>query len=141
MTEDEVEVVAEALARAAGMTWHAGRETATPPRIVLDRYRDRARTAIATVDRLRRARTSCLQDNAAAGRMGEAPPDPSVIPGAVVYYSPDGDRRDYACRVVKIEGSRAYLQPIIKACTGWISIERVSAPVPDPVPEAAPGAE
>ena len=29
------------------------------------------------------------------------------------------------CRVVEIEGNRAYLAPILRACTEWVSIEHL----------------
>ncbi|MBM6596313.1 hypothetical protein [Microvirga pudoricolor] len=135
MTEDEIEVVAEALAKAAGMAWCSGYGRTSPQRLVSERYRDRARTAIATIDRLRQNREApCRQDNAAFEEdgSGDTLPRPPVKLGAMVIYKPHGDRRGYSCRVVKIEGSRAYLQPIIKACTGWISIENLGAVSPEP---------
>ncbi len=52
MTEDEVEVVAPELAKAGGVGWYPGRERG-PLKHVVNRYRDRARLAIATLDRLR----------------------------------------------------------------------------------------
>jgi len=55
MTEEEVEVVAEELARIGGTSWYPGREKGILLRIVSDRYRDRARVAIAALDRLRAA--------------------------------------------------------------------------------------
>ena len=46
MTEDEVEVVAAELAKAGGVAWYPGRERG-PLKHVVNRYRDRARLAIA----------------------------------------------------------------------------------------------
>src|ERR1044071_4203616 len=109
MTEDEIEVVAEALAKAAGMTWCVDRDRASLQKLVSDRYRDRARTAIATIDRLRTRSAPYLQDNGGSDEdsSGEVVPRPPVRLGATVIYRPHGDRRGYSCRVVKIEGSRA----------------------------------
>src|SRR4028118_256494 len=53
VTEDEVEAVAEELAKAGGVAWYPGRERGPLLRIVSDRYRDRARLAIAALDRYR----------------------------------------------------------------------------------------
>jgi hypothetical protein len=51
--------------------------------------------------------------------------DEDLKPGATVIYRPPGDRRAYSCRVVEIEGNRAYLAPILRACTDWVSIEHL----------------
>jgi hypothetical protein len=53
VTEDEVEAVAEELAKAGGVAWYPGRSRGPLLRIVSDRYRDRARLAIAALDRYR----------------------------------------------------------------------------------------
>ena len=42
-----------------------------------------------------------------------------------MVYRPPGDQRSYTCRVVTIEGGQAYLEPVIKECTGWVSIENL----------------
>jgi hypothetical protein len=55
MTEDEVEAVAAELAKAGGLSWHSGQERG-PLKLVMDRYRDRARLAIATLERARAAK-------------------------------------------------------------------------------------
>ena len=54
MTEGEVEAVAAELAKAGGVSWHSGQERG-PLKLVMDRYRDRARLAIAALDRVRAA--------------------------------------------------------------------------------------
>jgi hypothetical protein len=131
MTEEEIEVVAEELAKIGGVTWYPGRERGTLMRVVCDRYRDRARVAIEALERYRAAKqASVSQDN-------ERPATPSTIstpaslanddirPGATVIYRPPGDRRAYPCRVVEIKGNRAYLAPILRACTDWVSIEHL----------------
>jgi hypothetical protein len=124
MTEEEIEVVAEELAKIGGVAWYPGREKGSILRIVSDRYRDRARAAIEALDRFRAASPSVVvQDNA------NAAPHPvstdEIKPGSTVVYRPPGDRRAYPCRVVEIEGSKAYLTPILRACTDWVSIEHL----------------
>jgi hypothetical protein len=100
-------------------------------RVVSDRYRDRARVAIEALDRYRASKQASLtQDNSADQKHspGKVPPaidDKDIKPGSTVIYRPPGDRRAYPCRVVEIEGSRAYLAPILRACTDWVSIEHL----------------
>ncbi|NBJ09782.1 hypothetical protein [Microvirga arsenatis] len=130
MTEEEIEVVAEELAKIGGVTWYPGREKGTLMRVVCDRYRDRARVAIEALERYRAGRQASLtQDNVRIGtETRDCPPpapDETIRPGATVIYRPPGDRRAYSCRVVEIEGNRAYLAPILRACTEWVSIEHL----------------
>ncbi len=138
MTEEEIELVAEELAKIGGVAWYPGREKGTLMRVVCDRYRDRARVAIEALDRFRASReadSAPSQDNrqAAGPTQGKQPcrsdVDDDIRPGATVIYRPPGDRRAYSCRVVEIEGNRAYLAPILRACTDWVSIEHL---VPSP---------
>jgi hypothetical protein len=53
MTEEEIEAVAEELAKIGGVSWYPGRAPGPLLRVVSERYRDRARVAIAALDRLR----------------------------------------------------------------------------------------
>ena len=137
MTEEEIEIVAEELAKIGGVTWYPGREKGTLMRVVCDRYRDRARVAIAALDRHRAGRqaSSLAQDNrpvdgCTTSDSPQSSPHDDIRPGATVIYRPPGDRRAYSCRVVEIEGNRAYLSPILRACTDWVSIEHL-APAQD----------
>jgi hypothetical protein len=129
MTEEEIEVVAEELAKVGGTSWYPGREPGTLTRVVTDRYRDRARAAIAALDRLRASQeSSCTQDNGRDGQCGNSKtpstfPGAEIQPGATVIYRAPGDRRAYPCRIVQIEGDRAYLAPILRTCAGWVPVE------------------
>jgi hypothetical protein len=131
MTEEEIEIVAEELAKVGGITWYPGREKGTLMRIVSDRYRDRARVAIQALDRFRASQAAQqAQADAAAGKTAELPspilaPTDAIRPGATVVYRPPGDRRAYSCRVVEIEGGRAYLTPIARGHADWVSIEHL----------------
>ena len=132
MTEEEVEVVAEELAKVGGLSWYPGRQEGSLMRVVTDRYRDRARVAIAALERLHASRAADItQDN----RIGERPRANDVAanvegdgikPDTTVIYRPPGERRAYSCRVVEIEGNRAYLAPILRACTEWVLIEHLA---------------
>jgi hypothetical protein len=133
MTEEEIEVVAEELAKIGGVAWYPGREKGSILRTVSDRYRDRARAAIEALDRFRTSQSPILiQDN--ADTISPLISMDEIKPGSTVVYRPPGDRRAYPCRVVEIEGSRAYLAPILRACTDWVSIEHL---MPEPERSAA----
>lgn len=134
MSDDEVEAVAAELAKAGGVSWHSGQERG-PLKVVMDRYRDRARLAIATLDRLRGARqcTSSGEiraEHPGTGAEGNAEPvlEDAVCAGSLVLYRPPGDKRTYPCRVEKVEGSRVYLVPELPTCTGWVDLTNLSHP-------------
>ncbi|MET0527672.1 MAG: hypothetical protein ABW003_04885 [Microvirga sp.] len=136
MTEEEVEAVAAELAKAGGLSWHSGNKHG-PLKLVMDRYRDRARLAIAALERIRAgtqniapASDASKQHEARVKAAGsEAASDDHVTAGTLVLYRPPGDQRTYACRVESVDGSRAYLIPELPTCTGWVEIENVSASV------------
>ena len=132
MTEDEVEVVAAELAKAGGVGWYPGRERG-PLKHVVNRYRDRARLAIAALDRFRAGQQDADATDSrdigtpefSSGASTHPVPDHSFEAGSLVLYRPPGDRRAYPCRVDKVEGSRVHLVPEIKACTGWIDVSQL----------------
>jgi hypothetical protein len=132
MTDEEVEAVAAELAKAGGVSWHAGQERG-PLKLVMDRYR--ARLAIATLERIQAARQVISPGPGKADQPGpstQANLEPVsgavVVEGSLVLYSPPGDKRTYPCRVEKLVGGRAYLVPEIPTCTGWADLENVSSP-------------
>ena len=134
MTDEEVEAVAAELAKAGGVSWHSGQERG-PLKLVMDRYRDRARLAIATLDRLRAAKQDIPSGEIRTvqpGTRAEGHPDPvsenAVSAGSLVLYRPPGDKRTYPCRVEKVEGSRVYLVPELPTCTGWVDLTNLSSP-------------
>ena len=134
MTEDEIEAVAEELAKAGGVSWYPGRERGSLLRLVSDRYRDRARLAIAALDRHRAQKAGAAStDNVAAEvpltQGAKTTPDTTIPAGATVVYRPPGERRAYPCRVEKVEGDQIYLVPHLQAWTGWVPVGKVS-PVP-----------
>ena len=53
MTEEEVEVLAQELAKVGGTAWYPGRQASPLLRVVTDRYREQARVIIAAYDQLR----------------------------------------------------------------------------------------
>lgn len=121
----------EELAKIGGISWYPGRQQGPLVRVVTDRYRDRARAVIATLDRLRAtSEVPLAQDNVREepqkpGTQASPEPSDGICSGATVIYRPADDRRAYPCRVVEIQGSRAYLEPILRACTGWVAIDHL----------------
>jgi hypothetical protein len=132
MSESEVEAVAAELAKAGGLSWHSGNKHG-PLKLVMDRYRDRARLAIAALERVRAG-----TQNIAAALDTDERTEPSatagsggiscdrVTAGSLVLYRPPGDQRTYTCRVESVEGGRAYIIPELPTCTGWVDLENVS---------------
>jgi hypothetical protein len=114
------------LAKAGGISWHAGQERG-PLKLVMDRYRDRARLASATLERLRAARHDISLGSSTQANLEPASGD-VVSEGSLVLYSPPGDNRTYPCRVEKVVGGRVYLVPELPTCTGWVDLENLSSP-------------
>ncbi|MCB8821056.1 hypothetical protein [Microvirga rosea] len=142
MTDDEVEIIAAELAKAGGHSWYPGRERG-PFKVVADRYRDRARLAIAALDRYRIGKSGApLPENSAEEydlHEGQAR-RPSLekeelAVGSIVLYRPPGDKRFYQCRVEQLDGDRAYLVPDMKICTGWVDIKNLFDAAADTQPE------
>jgi hypothetical protein len=132
MTDDEVEAVAAELAKAGGVFWHSGQERG-PLKLVMDRFRDRARLAIATLERFRAAKQGISPDLAEQHHPNpQASPEPlnddAVSVGSLVLFRPPGDKRTYPCRVQRVDGSRVYLTPELPTCTGWVDLETLSSP-------------
>jgi hypothetical protein len=131
MTEEEVEIVAEELAKIGGPSWYPGRTRGPLLRTVSERYRERARVAIAAIERLRALREN---DAPPEGAVLESPPSGSPAPeprgrfqvGDTVVYRPPGDQRAVPCRVEKLEERRAYLVPCARPDFGWVSLDDLS---------------
>jgi hypothetical protein len=136
MADDEIETVAAELARAGGVFWHVGQERG-PLKLVMNRYRDRARLAIGALERVRAAKKVISPDNLEAAQSQQsvkANPKPlgddDISVGSLVSYRPPGDQRTYPCRVEKLDGNRAYLIPEFPACTGWVDLASLASPAP-----------
>lgn len=135
MTEEEIEAVAEELAKAGGVSWYPGRTRGTLLRSVSERYRDRAKLAIAALDRVRAGNGSTDQMHPPAApatpeRSNPGRPDQLHV-GATVVYRPPGDQRAIACMVERVENGRAYLVPVPRPDIGWVALDTF-----DPVGEA-----
>lgn len=121
MTEDEIKVVAELLAKIGG-TWYPERAD-SGPRPVGNRHRDVARLIIGAVERAR-ATHSDGPDNTSQPdeppQVGGVDTATGLSVGASVMYRPPGDKRTIACRIEKIEEGRAYVVPDHRE-VGWVS--------------------
>jgi hypothetical protein len=124
-----VEAVAAELAKIGGTSWYPGRERGGLLRLVGERYRDRARVAIAALERLEANRRIALAENQARG--ADDPADYGIVAaegdtievGSIVVYRPPSDLRAISCRVERIENGRAYLVPCPKPDIGWVSLD------------------
>ncbi|WP_194164669.1 hypothetical protein [Microvirga thermotolerans] len=125
MNDEEVEIVAAELAKIGGTSWYPGRGNGPVLRVVTERYRDRARAAIAALDRYRARRSNGPQPDA-SGKEAPASGAPmflatgSVRKGATVIYRPPGDRRAYPCTIEKIAEDFVYLVPKAQEPVGWV---------------------
>ena len=122
MTEEEIEIVAQEMAKIGGTTWYPGRTNGAVLRVVNERYRDRARVAIAALERLR-AGKEALNHTSPPHESTSA--DPSLKVGTIVVFRPSGERRAVTCRIEKLEEGRAYLVPCPKPDIGWTSLENL----------------
>lgn len=132
MTEDEVDLVAQEMAKVGGVSWYPGRTSGGLLRNVSERYRDRARVAIAALDRLRAGKdrselpgvTGSPESNVKEEeRLSSAD---KLEVGAIVVYRPPGDQRAFPCQVTQIEDGRVYLVPCPRPDVGWVAIDRAT---------------
>ena len=135
VTDEEIEAVAEELAKAGGTSWYPGRTRGALLRSVSERYRDRARLAIAALDRIRAGNGSQTQpqsqeSTSAPGHLITSDTDQIQV-GATVVYRPPGDQRAISCRIERLEDGRAYLVPAPRPDIGWVALDSF-----DPVGEA-----
>lgn len=128
MTEEEIEAVAEELAKIGGVSWYPGRTTDEPfLRVVHERYRDRARVAIAALERIRALKASLVEPAHPATESPQIDQEPAhgqddkLYVGAIVVYRAPGERRATSYRIEKLEPGRAYLVPCPKPDLGWVS--------------------
>ncbi len=129
MTDDEIDAVAEELAKVGGVAWYPGRTEGPVLRAVGDRYRDRAKVVIAALDRFRASRerpTPSQASLADAYLSTEGPPQGhkgELQVGTVVVYRPPGDKRAISCRIEKLEEGRTYLVPCSRPDVGWVALD------------------
>ena len=137
MTDEEIEVVAEELAKLVSVPWPPGYEMAPLMRVVTDCHRAEARAIIAALNRIRPGRNHPSfqpPPSAEPQKVSCQSLSGDVRPGMTVIYRPPGDQRAYPCRIVEIRGDRAYLAPIVRTCVGWISIESLQVSADEGVP-------
>ncbi len=129
MTDEEIDHVAQELAKVGGTSWYPGRTEGSLLRNVGERYRDRARVAIAALDRLRAGKQTVdasavpeAREITTNGSVTLSPGDKLEV-GAIVVYRPPGDLRAISCQVTQIVDGRAYLVPVPRPDVGWIAID------------------
>jgi hypothetical protein len=132
VTDEEIEAVAEELAKVGGLSWYPGRTRGALLRPVTERYRDRAKVAIAALDRLRAKNNDGFEQQTTLGsaallsREGlPKGPDEPIQVGSIVVYRPPGDQRAITCRIDQLEQGRAYLVPCARPDVGWVSLDNL----------------
>ncbi|MBM6579372.1 hypothetical protein ILT44_04175 [Microvirga sp. BT689] len=142
MTDEEIEAVAAELAKVGGVAWYPGRTQGSLLRGVGERYRDRARVAIAALERLRARREGANPSKGSASEAplaGERPDLPSrdtLRVEATVVYRPPGDRRAIHCRIKELREDRAYLVPCSQPGIGWVGLDNLQL-LSEPSPKKA----
>ena len=124
MSEEEVELVAELLARVGG-AWYPER-TKPALRPVSNRHREVARLVLDAVERSKAAEEEALETGSASdatpeGRAFSFAGEDQLHVGATVVYRPPGEKRALTCRIERMEHGRAYLVPAQRE-VGWVSV-------------------
>lgn len=123
LTEEEIKLVAEVLAKIGG-NWYPER-AGSAPKAVSNRHREVARVIVGAVERLKEANRSAADDaSAAEGSLEDQSLDGAgedeLHVGASVLYRPPNDKRTLACRIEELEDGRAYVVPELQEI-GWVS--------------------
>ena len=127
MSDEEIEIVAQELAKVGGLSWYPGRTRGPLLRSVSERYHDRARLPIAALERLEASTEgTTVPHGSSSSNLVEAESFASELPDhlqvrGVVAYRPPGDRRAMPCQVARIEADRAYLVPCPRSDVGSVS--------------------
>jgi len=119
MAEDQVEILADLLARIGG-SWYPAR-TRTALRVVSERHREVARLAL---EALGRPTGATQEEQTAAARGFNFAKDDQLHVGATVIYRPVGEKRAITCQVEKMDHGRAFLVPVADD-VGWVPLRTI----------------
>ena len=125
MTDEEVELVAELLAKVGG-SWFPER-TRPALRTINNRHREVARLIIAEIERSRKASQQVAAENSSPAPKASSGNDSfnfanedQLYVGATVVYRRPGEKRATTCKIEKMDHGRAYLVPYHREI-GWVS--------------------
>ena len=124
MAEDQIEIVADLLARIGG-SWYPDR-TRSALRVVSDRHREVARLVF---EALGRATETTQEEQTAAGCGAAATgfnfaKDDQLYVGATVIYRPVREKRALTCKIEKLDRGRAFLVPVDQE-VGWVPMRTI----------------
>jgi hypothetical protein len=143
MTDDEIQIVAEELAKIGGLSWYPGRPSGAFVRAVSEGYLEQARTVITTLDGMRASKPQVSIEQERTPARSQSHEQPTSVPrdklrvGAVVEYHPPMDKRTITCRIEELDEGHARLEPLAKPDIGWVVLgNRLRSPARDSTGEA-----
>lgn len=122
MTEQEVEAVAELLAK-VGSSYYPERTKPTL-RTINNKHREVAQLVLQALERVRGRGESADGRSDESGSFNFADADLLYV-GAAVVYRPPGEKRAITCLIEKMERGRAYLVPASQEI-GWVPTHTLS---------------
>ena len=126
MTEQEVEAVAELLAK-VGSSYYPERTKPTL-RTINNKHREVAQLVLQALEGMRGSRNGADERSDEGGSFNFADADLLYV-GAAVVYRPPGEKRALTCLIDKMERGRAYLVPAPQEI-GWVPMHTLSPSKP-----------
>lgn len=123
MTEQEVEAVAELLAK-VGSSYYPERTKPTL-RAIHSKHREVAQLVLEALERMRGAQQDAADARSDAANSFNFADADLLYVGAAVVYRPPGEKRAITCLIEKMERGRAYLVPAPQEI-GWVPTSTLS---------------
>lgn len=123
MTEQEVEAVAELLAK-VGSSYYPERTKPTL-RTINSKHREIAQLVLDALEQVRGTQQDAANDRSNGGNSFNFADADLLYVGAAVVYRPPGEKRAITCLIEKMEHGRAYLVPAQQEI-GWVPTHTLS---------------